>query len=164
MPAVALVRRFADGRFRKELRNCDSDVVRRRLEVLRLTKLGYMRQTVAEVVDVSEETVRNVVRAFNEHGFAGICEDKRRHNRSAPAITPDQERQLREALAGRAPDGGLWNGRKVGTWMASTFGIPVGKRLGSSTLLRLNFTLQRPQKRHVKGDAERQEEFKKTAE
>ena len=164
MPAVALVRRFAGGRLRKELRGCQSEVVRRQLEILRLTKLGYMRHNVAEIVEVSEETIRNVIRGFNELGFAGVVEDKRRFNRSQPAITPDQERQLREALAGRAPDGGLWNGRKVGAWMASTFGIPVGKRLGSSTLLRLNFTLQRPQKRHVKGDAARQEEFKKTAE
>jgi len=163
MAAVTVVRRIDDGRLRRELRYCENKVVRRRLEVLRLTKLGYMRQTVAEAVDVSGETVRNVIRAFNEHGFAGILEDKRRYNRSEPAITPEQEEQLRVALAGRAPDGGLWNGRKVGAWMALTFGISVGKRLGSSTLLRLKYTLQRPQKRHVKGDAARQEAFKKNS-
>jgi transposase len=148
---------------RKELRSCRSDVVRRRLESIRLTKLGYERQVIAEVLGVSVDTVRRTVAKFNEVGFAGIVEDKRANNGRKPALTAEQEGALRDALKGRAPDGGLWNGRKVGAWLSSTFGIVVGKRLGWATLRRLDFSLQRPQRHHVKGDLTRQEEFQKNS-
>ena len=163
MPLVLLTRRFADSRMAKELRSCRSEVVRRRLECIRLTHLGYERQVIAEVVGVAEDTVRRTVSKFNEVGFAGIVDDQRKNNGRAPAITEEQEAALRKALAGRAPDGGLWNGRKVGDWLSSTFGIKVGKRLGWATLRRLDYSLQRPQRHHVKGDLHRQEEFQKNS-
>ena len=161
MPKVTLARRFADGRMKKELRACGSEVARRRLECIRLTKLDYARFMIAEVVGLSDTTVRDTVRRFNERGFPGIVDDGRSQNGRAPAIAFEQEAALLDALKGPAPDGGLWNGRKVRDWLASMFGILGGKRFGWGTLRRLDFSLQRPQRHHIKGDLHRQEELKK---
>lgn len=161
MAELALTRRFADGRMRKELRACRDTHRRRRLDILRLVKQGYGPTEIGRILDCSRTTVRTVVLAFNERGWDGLLDERARNGR-APKLTAEQTAALLKALEDPPPDGGLWSGPKVRAWLKTMFDIESGPRYGWQTLRRLNFTLQQPQTRHGRADAARQDEFKKS--
>jgi hypothetical protein len=57
--------------------------------------------------------------------------DHCRNNPGAPPQLNDvQQAQLLEALRSPAPDGGLWNGRKVTDYLHESFGISVSRQQG----------------------------------
>jgi transposase len=72
-----------------------------------------------------------------------------------------QQAQLQDALAGPAPDGGLWTGRQVARWMSQRLGRPVSPQRGWEWLRRLGFTPQRPRPRETRADPAAQEAFKR---
>jgi hypothetical protein len=56
--------------------------------------------------------------------------DRRHRNPGAKEralLTAEQQQELKEALAKRPPDGGMWNSRKVGEWIEDK----TGKKLAS---------------------------------
>ena len=71
-----------------------------------------------------------------------------------------QLEQLRVALAGPAPDGGIWTCRQVANWMSQTLRRPVSPQRGWEWMRRLGFTPQRPRPRETRADLEAQEAFK----
>ena len=76
-------------------------------------------------------------------------------------ITPVPERDLRIALFDSPPEGGVWNGRKVADWIGDTIGRPVSRQRGWDYLKKLGYRLRKPRPRHIKGDQEQQQVFKK---
>ena len=71
--------------------------------------------------------------------------------------------ELRQALAGPAPDGGKhWSCRAVADWMAAKLGRPVQVQRGWDYLQRLKQSRQVPRPRHALADAAQQADFKKT--
>lgn len=157
---LKVTRRFAQGRMRKELRACRDVLHRRRLDAVRLVSDGHGVPEVGRLLACSRTTVRQAVLAFNAHGFPGLV-DARAENGRERYLSAEQDAQILKALEGRAPDGGLWNGRKLRDFIKTTFGIDAGVRYGWKTLVRLGWSLQRPQSRHAGGDAAEQAEFKK---
>jgi transposase len=89
----------------------------------------------------------------------------RRHTTSwrAPRmLSTAQQEDLRQALAGPAPDGAKhWSCRAVADWMAERLGRPVQVQRGWDYLQRLKHRQQVPRPRHALADAEQQDSFKK---
>jgi transposase len=87
----------------------------------------------------------------------------RRHTNpgAAPLLDGEQQGQLQLALAGPAPDGGIWTGRWVAHWMSEVLGRPISVQRGWEWMRRLGFTPQRPRPREIRADAAAQEVFKK---
>lgn len=60
-----------------------------------------------------------------------------------------------------APDGGLWNGRKVADYLRESFRISVSRQQGWVYLKQMEFRLRVPRTEHQEADLEAQEEWKK---
>jgi transposase len=78
-------------------------------------------------------------------------------------LSAEQQEELRQALAGPAPDGGKrWRVRDVADWMAATLGRPVATQRGWDYLQRLKHSQQVPRPQHALADAAQQGTFKKS--
>jgi hypothetical protein len=49
---------------------------------------------------------------------------------------------LWQALQGKAPDGGLWNGRKVADWLSEVTGTTISRQRGWEILRQMTFRLR----------------------
>lgn len=102
---------------------------------------------VADVVGLSDVTVRQVLHRWNADGPAGLI-DQRRANGSAPKLTARRRAALLRAVHKRPPDGGLWTGPKVAKYVASRWAVIVDPTTGWRWLRDLGFTLQVPRPAH----------------
>lgn len=93
-------------------------------------------------------------------GPAAIGDRRHANPGAAPLLDAAQQAQLRTALAGPAPDGGIWTGRWVAVWMSQRLGRPVSRQRGWEGMRRLGFTPQRPRPRETRADPAAQAAFK----
>src|SRR3954471_19289791 len=95
------------------------------------------------------------------YGVRWIQEIARRYRAGPQAIGDRRHTNPGAALAGPAPDGGIWTGRWVAVWMSEVLGRPISVQRGWEWMRRLGFTPQRPRPRETRADPEAQERFKK---
>jgi transposase len=89
--------------------------------------------------------------------------DLRRHNRGAlPKLNDEQQANLLQAIRGVAPDGGLWNGRKVANYLTEVLGTPVSRQQGWEYLKAMELRLRVPRPQHQETDLAEQEAWKKS--
>jgi transposase len=144
-------------------RRARDPVARSHWQIVWLLGSGRATAEVAAVTGDSVPWVRQVARRYAAGG-PGALGDRRHGNPGAPPLLdPARQEELRAALAGPAPDGGLWTGRKVAAWMAARLGRPVGEVRGWEWLRRLGLTPQRPRPREARADPAAQEAFKRGA-
>ena len=142
-------------------RRAKDPVARSHWHILWLLSSGTPTAEVARVSRYSVNWVREIARRYREDGPTGIG-DRRHGNPGAPPLLEGtQQEQLRQALAGPAPDGGLWTGRWVAAWMSEALGRAVSIQRGWEWMRRLGYTPQRPRRRETRADPEAQEAFKK---
>lgn len=160
--ALALAPHLTTAELEAATRECDDPDLRERIDAIRLVSMGWPLVRVAEAFGRVRGWVRGQIKRYNEESLIGL-EDQRRANRGAKALLSDEDAEaLRKALAGKAPDGGLWTGPKVRTWISQRLGRPAGKRLGWRYLKRLNYSIQQPQTQHGSANVEDQAAYKKT--
>lgn len=68
---------------------------------------------------------------------------------------------LWQALQENAPDGGLWNGRKVADWLSEVTGVTISRQRGWEILPQMTFRLRVPRPSHTESDPVEQETWKK---
>lgn len=158
---IALVPHLTTKQLAAAARKCDDADKRTRIEAIRLVSMDWDFVRVGEALDFQRGWVRTLVKRFNESGLAGLDDGRGSNAGREPLLDKDGMAALRDALAGPAPDGGLWSGPKVRAWISKRLGKPAGKRAGWRALQRAGFSLQRPQTRHASADVEAQDEFKK---
>lgn len=142
-------------------RSCRTMVERSHWHLLWLVGQGLGVPEAATLVGYRANWARTLIHRYNTDGPAGLV-DRRQQNRGrTPLLSPELRSALREALAGPAPDGGLWTGRKVAGWMSVQLGRPVGEVRGWEAMVALGFTPQRPRPRATTADPEAQDAFKK---
>lgn len=115
---------------------------------------------VAAVVGYSVEWVRKLIGRWNAAGPAAMADRRHRNPGGTPLLSVAQRDELRAALEGPAPGGGLWTGPEVARWMSARLGRPVAPQRGWEALRRLGFTLQRPRPRATQADPAAQAAFK----
>ena len=71
--------------------------------------------------------IQEIARRYREDGPAGIGDRRHANPGAAPLLDAAQQAQLRPALAGPAPDGGIWTCRRVAAWMSADAGA-AGQR------------------------------------
>lgn len=82
---------------RAGLRSTDTFVLRR-CQVLLASACGQRALQIAQVVGCHEQTVRNVIHAFNREGLHCLERRSSRPHKTQAAFSPDQAKQLRELL------------------------------------------------------------------
>jgi transposase len=137
-------------------RGARDGVERGQWQVIWLLAQGRTCQEVAGVTGYSVPWVRALVHRYNALGAAGMGDRRRQRRGTVYLLTAEQQAALAQALEGAGPDGGLWSGPQVATWMSAQLGRRVGPQTGWVYLRRLGFTPHRPRPRHVKADADAQ--------
>jgi transposase len=128
---------------------------------VRLVAEGRPATAVGPLVGFSPEWVRALVRRYNAGGPAALRDGRRRNPGAPPVLDAAGRAALRAALAGPAPDGGLWTGPKAAAWIAERTGKAVHPKRGGVWLRRLDFSPRRPRPRHAAADPAAQGAFKK---
>jgi transposase len=117
---------------------------------------------VADLVGLSDVTVRDILHRWNADGPSGLV-DRRRRNGSDSKLTARRRAALLRALHNRPPDGGLWTGPKVARYVADRWSVTVDPTTGWRWLRELGFTLQVPRSAHPNAvDAPTRRRWKKT--
>lgn len=117
----------------------------------------------ATLVGLTADAVRKLVKRYNDGGASAVECDAGGQGR-APRLSAGQQDQLKAELLGRAPDGGLWSGRKLAARIAQLTGRPMHKATGWEWLRKLGFTPQRPRPCNTQAaTAEEQAAWKKKA-
>jgi transposase len=154
LPPAELERRYRAAR---------DPVARAHWQVVWLVASGRGCAEVAAVVGYSVDWVRAVLGRYNREGPAGVGDRRRGNPGAAPLLGAAAQAELRAALAGPAPDGGVWTCRAVADWIGARVGRPVAEARGWDYLRRLGFSPQRPRPRAAAADPGAQEAFKKGA-
>ena len=72
--------------------------VLRRCQIVLASARGQRAPAIAEMVGCDDETVRDVIRAFNAHGLAALERGSTRPHHTQAAFTPEAAEQLKEML------------------------------------------------------------------
>jgi transposase len=142
---------------------CQCRIERTRWQAIWLLAKGWTTIPILEATGLGLTAFQAALRRYNADGPAGLRDRRHDNHGQAPLLTDALAAELRAALAGPAPDGGLWNGRKVADWMAAKSGRKVAVRQGQRALHQLGYSTRRPRRRHTLADPQAQEDFKKGA-
>lgn len=130
-------------------------------QILWLLAKGKASEEVAADTGYSRSWIYELARSYNQLGVEALG-DLRQQNRGAvPKLDDVQQANLLQALRGCAPDGGLWNGRKVADYLSELLGTPVSRQQGWEYLKAMALRLRVPRPQHQESDGEEQEAWKK---
>ena len=141
-------------------RRADDPLARSQWQMVWLLASGLPTGQVARVTGYSVRWVQEIARRYRA-GPQAIGDRRHGNPGASPLLDAAQQEQLRQALAGPAPDDGIWSCRSVAAWMSQTLGRPVSAQRGWEWMRRLGFTPQRPRPRETRADPVAQEAFKK---
>ena len=157
---MAIAPHLTVAELEQRYRRAGDPVARSQWQILWLLAGGMPTAEVARVTGYSVRWVQELARRYRSGPEA--IGDRRHTNPGAPPLLHgEQQEQLRAALAGPAPDGGIWTCRQVATWIERQIGRPVDPARGWEWMRRLGFSPQRPRPRETRADPEAQEAFKK---
>ena len=133
----------------------------RQFQIIWLLAQGKKTEEVTQITGYSRTWIYALVKRYNELGIEGLG-DLRHHNLGAkPLIDDVQQAQLWQVLQGKAPDGGLWNGRKVADWLTALTERQISRQRGWEILRQMTFRLRVPRPSHTQSDETEQIAWKK---
>jgi transposase len=155
------------SRLERLYRKATDPVLRTHLLMVWRTSLGDSIREVARMVGYSEKWVREIVERYESEGVEGLG-DRRHANpgaRERALLDEEGQAELREALEGSPPGGGMWSGPKVARWIEEKTGSKkVHAQRGWEYLRKVGHTPQVPRPSNAKGaDTEEREAFKKVS-
>jgi len=139
------------------------DVVERsHWQIIWLLAQGKTTKAIQEVTGYCLAWIRSIAHRSNQGGPQALGD--RRHSNPGGnfLLSVEQQAQLEQALEGPAPDGGLWTGREVASWILAQTGRQLHPQRGWEYLKRLGYSKRILRPRHAKADPMTQEAFKKT--
>ena len=133
----------------------------RQLQIIWLLAQGKRTEEVQEITGYSRTWIYALVKRYNELGIKGLGDFRSSNQGAKPLIDDVQQAQLWQALQEKAPDGGLWNGRKVADWLSGLTGRQVSRQRGWEILRQMTFRLRVPRPSHNQSDQREQQAWKK---
>ena len=149
----------------RRYRKAKDPVERSHHQIVWLLSQSRTTEEVCEVTGYSPGWVRRIARRYNERGVEGLG-DRRHANpgaRERALLDEEGQAQLREALLGSPPGGGMWSGPKVARWIARRNGLEkVHVQRGFEYLRKVGMSPQLPRPSNAQGaDDSQREAFKK---
>ena len=137
-------------------RGAHDPVARSQWQIMWLLASGQPTAAVAQSTGYAAHWIRAVARRYREDGPTGLGDRRHTNPGQAPLLDTAQQERLRQALAGPAPDGGVWTGRWVAHGLSQTLDRPLHLPRGWEGMCRLGCTPQRPRPRETRADPEAQ--------
>jgi transposase len=152
-----------EGLYRKAV----DPVLRTHLLMVWRMSLGDSVGEVAQMVGYSQKWTREIARRYESEGVEGLG-DRRHANPGAKEralLDEEGQAQLREALEGPPPGGGMWSGPKVARWIEEKTGMErVHAQRGWEYLRRVGMSPRVPRPSNARGaSASEREAFKKSS-
>jgi transposase len=147
-------------------RKASDPVLRTHLLMVWRMSLGDPIREVARMVSYSEKWTREIARRYESEGVEGLG-DRRHANpgaRQRALLDEEGQAELRAALEGPPPGGGMWSGPKVARWIEQRTGAQkkVHAQRGWECLRKVGMSPQLPRPSNAQGaDASEREAFKK---
>ena len=141
-------------------RGSTDPVARSQWQILWLLAGGMPTAQVAAVTGYGVRWIQEIARRYRA-GPEAIGDRRHTNPGQAPLLEATQQERLRQALAGPAPDGGVWTGRWVAHWMSQTLGRPSHVQRGWEWMRRLGFSPQWPRPRETRADPDAPAAFTK---
>jgi transposase len=157
---LQLASHLSPDELKARYRQATDPVARSPWHILWLLAQGQSTEEVARHIGYSKKWIYAVVRRYNAEGPDGVGDRRHANRGGTPLLSQAQQAELRAALAGPAPDGGLWSGPKVAGWMATKLGRKVPPPRGWEMLQRLRYRSYAPRPRHDRSDPQVQVQFK----
>ena len=149
------------ARLEQLYKQASGGVESRQFQIIWLLAQGKKTEEVTQITGYSRTWIYALVKRYNELGIEGLG-DLRHHNLGAkPLIDDVQQAQLWQVLQGKAPDGGLWNGRKVADWLTALTERQISRQRGWEILRQMTFRLRVPRPSHTQSDETEQIAWKK---
>lgn len=133
----------------------------RQYQIIWLLTQGKKTEEVEEITGYSRTWIYALVKRYNELGISGIGDRRSQNQGAKPLIEDVEQARLWQVLQENAPDGGLWNGRKVADWLTSVTGRQISRQRGWEILRQMTFRLRVPRPSHTESDSFEQEFWKK---
>jgi len=133
----------------------------RQYQIIWLLTQGKKTEEVEEITGYSRTWIYALVKRYNELGISGIGDRRSQNQGASPLIEDVEQARLWQVLQENAPDGGLWNGRKVADWLTSVTGRQISRQRGWEILRQMTFRLRVPRPSHTESDSFEQEVWKK---
>jgi transposase len=151
----------------RRYRKAKDPVERTHHQIVWLLSEGRTTEEVCEATGYSPGWVRRIARRYNERGVEGLG-DRRHANpgaRGRALLDEEGQAELREALGGPPPGGGMWSGPKVARWIAQRNGLEkVHVQRGFEYLRKAGMSPQVPRPSNAQGaGASEREAFKKSS-
>jgi transposase len=162
MSAPALIAHLSTAELGQRYRAARQPIERSQLQIVWLLSQGRSEREAAAVTGYGERRIAEIVRRYNAEGAGGLGDRRARNTGARPLLSEEDTTALRDALGKPPPEGGLWTGPKVATWMSRRLGRKVWPQRGWDYLRKLEHSLQVPRPKHAKAaSAEEQGAFKK---
>jgi transposase len=142
-------------------RQSKNGIESRQFHVLWLLAQGQPTEKVSEITGYSRNWIYQLVRKYHQEGIESMGDGRRFNQGSNQIINDVEQAQLWQVLQGAAPDGGLWNGKKVADWLSELKGEAIHRQRGWEILRQMTFRLRVPRPAHHGSSAAEQEAWKK---
>ena len=158
---ISVAKHLTIEQLEQHYRQAKGGVESRQYQIIWLLAQGKKTEEVTEITGYSRTWMYALVKRYNEYGVAGLGDRRNQNQGTKPLIEDVEQAQLWQALQENAPDGGIWNGRKVADWLTSVTGQPVSRQRGWEILRQMTFRLRVPRPSHKESDYFEQEAWKK---
>ena len=128
-------------------------------QLLWLLAHGQRTGAVPAATGSSRRWVQEAARRSNRPGPPVPHARRPRNPRGAALLAAAAQQELVAAVAGAAPDGGVWSGPKVAAWIGTRPGRRVQARRGGAYFRRLRYRPKAPRPAHAGADAAEQAAF-----
>ena len=142
-------------------RNASNVILKSHYQAIWLLSTGKTPKQVAETTSYTQTWIYQLINRYNEQGEEGLGDLRASNPGKEPLLNDVQQAQLHQVLTNPAPDGGLWNGRKVAEWMSEVTGKKVTRMRGWEYLKQMEYTLKVPRPEHDEISLAEQQDWKK---
>lgn len=97
-----------------------------------------------------------MVRRYNTQAREAFLRLKKKNLGRQSLLQEVDQAQLWQLVQQPAPDGGLWNGRKVADWLSEKMGFPVSRQRGWQYFQQIGFWLKTSRPSHTDSDFSQQ--------
>jgi transposase len=144
-------------------RHASNVIEKSHYQIIWLLSTGKTPKQVAEITSYSLTWVYQLINRYNQQGEEGLGDLRASNRGKEPLLNDVQQAQLHQVLTSPAPDGGLWNGRKVAEWMSETTGQKVSRMRGWEYLKQMEYSLKVPRPEHQEISLQEQQDWKKNS-